>query len=479
MLLILIAFPLFSHLDSFPIFEWDESRLAVNAVEMHQKGNNLLVPTFDYKPDMWNTKPPLLIWIQVLSIKLLGVSELALRLPSALSAVALCLLLYWFFSKKLQKELLGFMVCMVLITSKGYVMLHGTRTCDYDSLLTLFTTAYCLFFYQYLQTDKTKYLYLALVSMTLAVLTKGVAGLFFTPALTLYVLSSKKNLKIFRSKHLYFGLLILVVMAGTYYILREHYNPGYLKAVWENELGGRFGQVNETHEGPPTYYLKEMLKEQYTIWLVPMLLGVFTGVTSQNEEIKNITKFSLLLAVMLMFIISVSKTKLAWYSMPAFPWFAILTGVFLYTVYNFVAHNTGLKANNPNIVAVLFMLLAFIVPYISILNSISDDKMDDNRKQTMNMAYFLKDVKDGKHDISGYVVSWNGYYPNLDWYVKAYDYGDPETKKIFSWDAKPGDIVAAAHRDAKERLNNLFTTEVIRDYHGVTVYKITGYPSHE
>src|SRR5690348_15673363 len=122
---------------------------------MHQKGNNLLVPTFDYKPDMWNTKPPLLIWIQVLSIKLLGVSELALRLPSALAAVALCLLLYWFFSKKLQKELLGFMVCMVLITSRGYVMLHGTRTCDYDSMLTLFTTAYCLFFYQYLQTDKT------------------------------------------------------------------------------------------------------------------------------------------------------------------------------------------------------------------------------------------------------------------------------------------------------------------------------------
>lgn len=81
-LIIIVAIPIFGHLDELPIQLWDESRLANNALEMSRSGN-LIVTTWAKVPDMWNTKPPFLIWQQALLIKLLGPVDIAIRLPSA------------------------------------------------------------------------------------------------------------------------------------------------------------------------------------------------------------------------------------------------------------------------------------------------------------------------------------------------------------------------------------------------------------
>ena len=55
---ILIAFliymPIFGNLGELPIRIWDESRLAINAIEMLNNGN-FLVTYFDNQPDLWNT----------------------------------------------------------------------------------------------------------------------------------------------------------------------------------------------------------------------------------------------------------------------------------------------------------------------------------------------------------------------------------------------------------------------------------------
>jgi len=64
-------------LDGHPVYLSDESRQAFNSFEMFLNGN-WLVTTFENKPDLWNTKPPLLIWLQVLFYHLVGTNELAL-----------------------------------------------------------------------------------------------------------------------------------------------------------------------------------------------------------------------------------------------------------------------------------------------------------------------------------------------------------------------------------------------------------------
>lgn len=142
----LMYMPIFGHLDALPIRIWDEARLAMNAYEMLKDGD-FIVTHFDGSPDMWNTKPPMLIWFQVFFMKIVGANELAVRLPSAIAAFFTCIVLLIFSLRYLKNSWIGFIAVFVLITSHGYINLHATRTGDYDALLTLFTTSSGLFFF--------------------------------------------------------------------------------------------------------------------------------------------------------------------------------------------------------------------------------------------------------------------------------------------------------------------------------------------
>ena len=84
LLLVIASIPLFIHLDVLPFRLWDESRLASNAYEMHRNGN-LIVTYYEGQPEMWNTKPPLAIWMQLIFIKILGFNELAVNRAAAVA----------------------------------------------------------------------------------------------------------------------------------------------------------------------------------------------------------------------------------------------------------------------------------------------------------------------------------------------------------------------------------------------------------
>ena len=225
------SFPIFIHLDILPIRIWDESRLSINAYEM-LKNNNWLIPYFEGKPDMWNTKPPLMIWMQVICSKIFGYSELAMRLPSAFAAFLLILYLQYFVKRYLNNFWFGLITCIVLVTSYGYINVHSTRTGDYDSLLCLFLVVYVLSYFLYLEHKNKRDLIFFFVALILAVLTKSIQGLLFLPALFLYTLMDKKFF-IFKELNVYKGIALFVFIIGAYYLFREMYNPGYLHAVWE------------------------------------------------------------------------------------------------------------------------------------------------------------------------------------------------------------------------------------------------------
>lgn len=177
--------PVFGHLNRQPIRVWDESRTAINAQEMLGNGN-WSVTYYKGEPDHWYTKPPLMVWCQTTLMKLIGVNELAVRLPSAIAALLTMLALLVFSVRHLKSSGFGFVVVMVLLTSEGYISIHGTRTGDTDALLTLFTTLIVLMFYVFEKKQQLKHLYLFFLFTTLAIFAKGVAGLLFMPALFIY-----------------------------------------------------------------------------------------------------------------------------------------------------------------------------------------------------------------------------------------------------------------------------------------------------
>lgn len=89
----------------------------------------------------------------------LGPGELAVRLPSAIAGLITCLLLLFISYKYLKNFLFGFIWAAVLITFNGYVDFHGTRTGDFDALLTLFMFLYAFFFFLYTERKNPRLLH--------------------------------------------------------------------------------------------------------------------------------------------------------------------------------------------------------------------------------------------------------------------------------------------------------------------------------
>src|SRR5262249_32512056 len=83
---------LFLRLGAAPLLDPDESRFARTSVEM-TRAHDYVVPVFEGAPRL--QKPPLLHWIQISLFRLAGPTELAARLPAALSALVTLLLLAW------------------------------------------------------------------------------------------------------------------------------------------------------------------------------------------------------------------------------------------------------------------------------------------------------------------------------------------------------------------------------------------------
>ena len=76
---------------SVHLFDWDEINFAESAREMITSGNYLTVQiNFE---QFWE-KPPLFIWMQVVSMKLFGINEFAARIPDAICGIITLLVLY-------------------------------------------------------------------------------------------------------------------------------------------------------------------------------------------------------------------------------------------------------------------------------------------------------------------------------------------------------------------------------------------------
>lgn len=452
LLFILLLFPVFGCLSKLPILLWDESRLAINAIEMSQS-NNWLVTTYNLEPDHWNTKPPLLIWIQALMIKVFGISELSIRLPIAIAVFCTLMFMYSFVKKWTKQNLLAALIVFVLVNTSGYMTTHVARTGDYDGLLVMFTTLFSLTYFNYLETFKPKYLYLFFLFLALGVLTKSIAGLIFIPGLFIYTLLDKKVLSVIKSKHFYFGIVLFLGMVLPYYFLREKYDPGYLNAVFENEIGGRFNKGLEDHNKPFYQYFFLIIGQQYYYWLGLTLILVSFKYYKSNGIVKKINRFSAIVSFSFLIIISISKTKLGWYDAPIFPFFAIITGTALFNFIVAIKDKQWYQTHrNKKLVLPFILLLLFAYPYGDRINR---EIISKQYSELDRFGYFIREqIKQQK--LNNVVVVSDQYTPTIDYYVHYAQSQNIELKKDNTWNIKIGDTVAFYENEVLEKLNKQF-----------------------
>jgi len=489
-LLIIAYFPLFLHLDALPIRTYDESRLAANAVEMIEQGNPI-VTYFAGEPDMWNTKPPLMIWLQSLSILLFGVNELAIRLPAALAGLGVVLLLYLFSSRHLSSPWIGFLGALILLSSHGFIELHVTRSGVYDGLLIFFMTLYSLAFFQFTEKDRedsfSGSLFICGLAIIGATMTKGVAGLLLLPGLFIYAIYNRKLETVLRNRAFYTSFLLFIVIVGGYYSLRESLNPGYLAIVNQEELLGRFLGTGRDHSDPFFLFLQRMINSEFKpwFWLLP-LFSVLAVITGGKE--KRCVTYLLIVSGTFLLIMSFSQTKLPWYNAPVFPLLSFICGFGLYRIFNalYSLKVRQMLSNYKMNRAVLLMLviIAIIGPYYrDVIEKVyfPEEKRPEDYK-TVRYLEYLND-KINTAELKPLYVVYYGYQPIMEFYKRYFsNRGFPfKTSKsdiikttVDSLQKAEQPFVVTCDNKSIQFLQEQFSIKKIKNHGECKIYKVFG-----
>jgi 4-amino-4-deoxy-L-arabinose transferase-like glycosyltransferase len=475
MLLVIISIPIFLNIGYYPIRLWDESRVAINAYEMYKNGN-WIVTTFNYEPDMWNTKPPLLTWIQTIFLHVFGLHDMSIRIVSPLAAIATCVFIYWFTAKKFKQPWLGILICIVLVTSRGYIRLHGVRTGEYDALLVMFTTMYALYYFLYLEENNKKYLYAFAITLTLAALTKGVAALLFIPALIVFTLIRGKILQVLKSRHLYISILIFIVFVFGYYLLREKYNPGFLQQVYMNELGGRYAESEQDpkYDHMRDYYWYFLTNITFIRWLIPMYISVVLGFFTKDKLLRRLSIFSVLVGFSNFIIVSYGSTKNEWYDMGCYPFFAITTGIGIFIVCRWLMKITFPKKIFNYALAGIFVIAISWLPYKEVIEQDLHHPFQDWSQENDSISFYVKDIYEKNKKTDDLVVAYVDYQADLDWYrLLLAEQKRPIDRADYK--ALPTDKRVIAYQAAvKKYIDSAYNAVILDTFNTLRVYKVNG-----
>jgi 4-amino-4-deoxy-L-arabinose transferase-like glycosyltransferase len=457
---LLVYFPVFLHLEK-PVFRvWDESRIASNTIEMSENGD-LLIPHYNGEPDLWNTKPPLLIWSQLIFYKIFGYGELAFRLPSGLAALFTCLGIIFFSLRYLKSYWFGMIAILLLITSEGYIGFHVVRTGDYDSMLTMFMFLYSVSFFMFIRSGDRKFWYSFLFLMVLAVLTKGVQGLLFLPGLATYIILRYKEFKdSFRFVFLTFtgGLII----ASAYYLIREYVHPGYLEIVWNNELGGRYLQTLEGHRHNFWYYYYNFINYRFEHWYWIIAVGMFMGFMSRSQKIREVTIFSTIVAITYWLIISFSKTKLEWYDAPMYPMMSMISAIGIYQVFNLIRESKIMHIFHQKLILhYIFIFILFYFPYEEIVSRFYWHKENQWNERFYTLSYTLKKSIEAPDGLYAYKLLYDRHGAHLDLYLREINSVCGQMKHKDYNNLAVGDSVILNQQHIYEFIDKKYNSEII------------------
>lgn len=471
--------PIFGHLGNLCIRDYDEARNAVNAYEM-LKNSNFFVSTYNGQVETWNTKPPLLLWFQAFFMKVLGVNEFAVRLPSAFSAFFTMVLLVLFSMKYIKDYWFGFIAVMVLITAEGYVNIHSSRTGDFDTLLTFFTTSYALMIFLYSQTKKINYLYLFYLFVCLATWTKGIGGLLMLPGVFVYLLLNSQVVELLKSKQFYIGFATFLVFGLGYYWIREIITPGFLEIIFQNEIGGHYFRTRNLHLEPFGYYFENFVTYRFTEWYVLAIIGVILSLVIKHEKLSSVLKFSGIISIGHLMVISNSNTKLDWYDLVNYPFLSMLVAGVIYYFFTWIREmEYAKKTLKINFLPYAFLALVFIGPYEKVIGRTY--KPVENRfpwsKEYYKMSYYLRDAayKD-LHDLSGKRIFHKGYETHLVFYLNLIKEKGVDVKLTsFKWGKEKvqlGEEIIAHQPEVKKYIEETYETEILKDFNGIITYKL-------
>ncbi|HYX08537.1 MAG TPA: glycosyltransferase family 39 protein [Bacteroidales bacterium] len=292
------------------LFDWDEINFAESAREMIATGDYLTV-RINYLP-FWE-KPPLFIWMQVLSMKIFGVNEFAARFPDAVCGIVTLLVLFNI-GKKLYDERMG--LIWVLVYAGSILPFVYFKSGIIDPWFNLFIFLGIWFFILYQDTfsnfSRKWAVVLSALFIGLGILTKGPVALliFLITAGVFWFVNHFRFRFSFTDLLLFLGVLIL---SGGFWFILQILNGNFHIILDFIEYQVRLFNTQDAGHGGFLFYHFVVLFFGVFPASVFALVG-FRKDPSENPSQKMFHRWMVILFWVVLILFTIVRTKIVHYS---------------------------------------------------------------------------------------------------------------------------------------------------------------------
>jgi 4-amino-4-deoxy-L-arabinose transferase-like glycosyltransferase len=312
LLILAVAYTLFIHgIGDTSLWDPDEPRQAIMAREMMEKGD-YIHPYLNGKPYL--EKPPLYPWMIIAASKIQGkLNEFSSRLPAALSATCLMMIVY-FLGRLLVDPVGGLMSALVLATSLQFF--HVSREAVMDMTFALFIGLTIFLNYVALRKDGKWLFFFSFLPSSLAILAKGPAGLVIAAGTTFIYLFTEKKLKKFMVP-LVAGCLVSAAIASIWFLMAGE--PYWKEFIFRQNIT-RYVHAFDHRQSYLFYFPKLFIN--FLPWSILLPFSIYHGW-------KRKLWLPLIWFGFTFFFFETSKSKRAIYLLGLFPAMALLCGIYL------------------------------------------------------------------------------------------------------------------------------------------------------
>ena len=317
------GFLFFFGLAYFGLLGADEPRYAQVAREMFYR-HDWVTPTLGGKP--WLEKPVLYYWQAILAYSVFGVSDWAARMPSAVDATLMVVVIYLF----LRRFRPGFQLDGALMAASMAGVVGFARAASMDMPLAASLTIALLAWYAWHETDAKHYLAGFYVFLALGTLAKGPVAPFLAVVIIAIFAAAKCEGRLIWRTLWVPGVLLFCAIALPWYVLVQMRNPEFFRVfILEHNLS-RFGSNLYHHQQPFWYYAPVVLLGlvPWTVFVLAALVGSIRAWWAEKRQMLKsedaLNAFCVIWMLVPVLFFSVSQSKLPGYVLPALPPCAVL-----------------------------------------------------------------------------------------------------------------------------------------------------------
>jgi 4-amino-4-deoxy-L-arabinose transferase-like glycosyltransferase len=346
-----------------PLSVPDEGRYVEISREMAVTGNYLTPRLNSVK---YFEKPVFFYWLEAFSINLFGLNEFTLRLWPALFALFGCLAVA-VAGARLFGRLTGLIGATVLATSLLYYGLSRAIILDMPVaiLLTLALLSFLIGTHEAPGLKRRLYLWVFYAFAALAVLTKGLIGIFIPGMVIGAWILLLGEWRMLKTLYIPSGLALFLFIAAPWHIMVGTANPEFYQFYFIHEHLQRYLTTVHGRYKPFWYFMPIVLLGLFpwSAFLVQAIKHNLPSTWRERNEHPD-ALFLMLWAGLVFLFFSSSNSKLAPYILPVFPPVALLVGRYLAAAWDsrdFPGLRTGYSIF---LVASLLLAAAFLgLPY--------------------------------------------------------------------------------------------------------------------